>query len=74
MLQLPGKKGFGPAGWTVQAKLECYFWLGLSKHRRDFLCGLPNGYEQRMAKETGPGLLNVPPVSLIYKGQIIDTT
>ncbi|TKS75594.1 Otoferlin Fer-1-like protein 2 [Collichthys lucidus] len=23
-LKLPGKKGFGPAGWTVQAKLELY--------------------------------------------------
>uniref|UniRef100_A0AAY4BAI6 Otoferlin n=1 Tax=Denticeps clupeoides TaxID=299321 RepID=A0AAY4BAI6_9TELE len=27
-LRLPGKKGFGPAGWTVQAKMEMYLWLG----------------------------------------------
>lgn len=41
-LQLPGKRGFGSAGWTVQAKLELYLWLGLSKQRKD-LCGLPCG-------------------------------
>uniref|UniRef100_A0AAQ5XME6 C2 domain-containing protein n=1 Tax=Amphiprion ocellaris TaxID=80972 RepID=A0AAQ5XME6_AMPOC len=55
-LKLPGKKGFGHAGWTVQAKLELYLWLGLNKQRKDFLTGLPNGFEELKATKTGPGL------------------
>ncbi|XP_034017505.1 otoferlin isoform X1 [Thalassophryne amazonica] len=65
-LKLPGKKGFGPAGWTVQAKLELYLWLGLNKQRKDFLTGLPNGFEEIKATKIGPGLHSVPPVSLVY--------
>ncbi|KAL3979689.1 centrosomal protein [Sarotherodon galilaeus] len=65
-LKLPGKKGFGPAGWTVQAKLELYLWLGLNKQRKDFLCGLPNGFEEIKATKTGPGLQSMPPVGLVY--------
>ncbi|XP_061563488.1 otoferlin isoform X8 [Cololabis saira] len=65
-LKLPGKKGFGPAGWTVQAKLELYLWLGINKQRKDFLTGLPNGFEEVKAVNTGPGLHSVPPVSLVY--------
>uniref|UniRef100_A0A3Q0RNW6 Otoferlin n=1 Tax=Amphilophus citrinellus TaxID=61819 RepID=A0A3Q0RNW6_AMPCI len=65
-LKLPGKKGFGPAGWTVQAKLELYLWLGLNKQRKDFLRGLPNGFEEIKATKTGPGLQSIPPVSLVY--------
>ncbi|XP_066563265.1 otoferlin isoform X1 [Amia ocellicauda] len=64
-LKLPGKKGFGPAGWTVQAKMEMYFWLGLNKQRRDFLSGLPNGFEENKAVK-GPGLQSFPPISLTY--------
>uniref|UniRef100_A0A3B5A619 Otoferlin n=1 Tax=Stegastes partitus TaxID=144197 RepID=A0A3B5A619_9TELE len=65
-LKLPGKKGFGPAGWTVQAKLELYLWLGLNKQRKDFLTGLPNGFEELKAAKVGSGLQSVPPVSLVY--------
>ncbi|XP_047244482.1 otoferlin isoform X3 [Girardinichthys multiradiatus] len=65
-LKLPGKKGFGPNGWTVQVKLELYLWLGLNKNRKDFLNGLPNGFEEIKAPKTGPGLQSVPPVTLIY--------
>ncbi|XP_040920172.1 otoferlin isoform X6 [Toxotes jaculatrix] len=65
-LKLPGKKGFGPAGWTVQAKLELYLWLGLNKQRKDFLSGLPNGFEEIKAAKMGPGLHSGPPVSLVY--------
>ncbi|XP_041419577.1 otoferlin isoform X3 [Xenopus laevis] len=64
-LKLPGKRGFGPAGWTVQAKMEVYMWLGLSKQRRDFLCGLPCGFEEIKAVK-GPGLQSFPPISLNY--------
>ncbi|XP_055482436.1 otoferlin isoform X3 [Psammomys obesus] len=64
-LKLPGKKGFGSAGWTVQAKLELYLWLGLSKQRKDFLCGLPCGFEEVKAAQ-GLGLHSFPPISLVY--------
>ncbi len=43
--QLPGKKSVGISGWTIQAKLDVYFWLGLLKHKKYFLNGLPKGYE-----------------------------
>ncbi|XP_055005471.1 LOW QUALITY PROTEIN: otoferlin [Boleophthalmus pectinirostris] len=63
-LKLPGKKGFGPAGWTVQAKLELYLWLGLNKQKKDFLSGLPNGFEEVKASKSS--LQSVPPVTLVY--------
>uniref|UniRef100_A0A674DQ75 Otoferlin n=1 Tax=Salmo trutta TaxID=8032 RepID=A0A674DQ75_SALTR len=63
--KLPGKKGFGAAGWTVQAKTEIYLWLGLNRQRKDFLSGLPNGFEEnKMLK--GPGSHSAPPISLTY--------
>uniref|UniRef100_A0A3Q3WWF6 Otoferlin n=1 Tax=Mola mola TaxID=94237 RepID=A0A3Q3WWF6_MOLML len=65
-LKLPGKKGFGPAGWTVQAKLELYLWLGLNKQRKDFLSGLPNGFEEIRVAKMSPSLHFAPPVSLLY--------
>ncbi|XP_061559537.1 otoferlin isoform X4 [Phycodurus eques] len=65
-LKLPGKKGFGPAGWTVQAKLELYLWLGLNKQRKEFLSGLPNGFEELKVAKTDRYLHSVPPVSLVY--------
>uniref|UniRef100_A0AAQ5XDI0 Otoferlin n=1 Tax=Amphiprion ocellaris TaxID=80972 RepID=A0AAQ5XDI0_AMPOC len=59
------RKGFGPAGWTVQSKIEIYLWLGLNKQRKDYLSGLPNGFEEnRLSK--GPGLPMSPPISLTY--------
>ncbi|KAM9062598.1 otoferlin isoform 10-T11 [Sarcophilus harrisii] len=64
-LKLPGKRGFGSAGWTVQAKLELYLWLGLNKQRKDFLCGLPCGFEEVKAAQ-GLGLQSFPPISLCY--------
>ncbi|XP_036397952.1 otoferlin-like [Megalops cyprinoides] len=63
--KLPGKKGFGSAGWTVQAKTELYLWLGLNKQRKDFLSGLPNGFEENKAVK-GPGMQSSPPISLTY--------
>ncbi|XP_066468090.1 otoferlin isoform X4 [Tiliqua scincoides] len=64
-LKLPGKKGFGPAGWTVQAKMEIYLWLGLNKQRKDFLSGLPCGFEEKKLPR-GQGILTFPPISLLY--------
>ncbi|XP_017546410.1 otoferlin isoform X3 [Pygocentrus nattereri] len=63
--KLPGKKGFGSAGWTVQAKTEMYLWLGLNRQRKDFLSGLPNGFEENKAVR-GSGMQSSPPISLIY--------
>ena len=44
-IQLPGKRGMGPSGWTIQVKLQIYMWLGLIKHKKNFVNGLPKGYE-----------------------------
>uniref|UniRef100_A0AAY5F2Q0 C2 domain-containing protein n=1 Tax=Electrophorus electricus TaxID=8005 RepID=A0AAY5F2Q0_ELEEL len=62
-LRLPGKKGFGQAGWTVQAKLEMYLWLGLNKQRKDFLSGLPNGFEEKKAMKSSG--LHPPSLALV---------
>uniref|UniRef100_A0A672UQ21 Otoferlin n=1 Tax=Strigops habroptila TaxID=2489341 RepID=A0A672UQ21_STRHB len=64
-LKLPGKRGFGPAGWTVQAKMEIYLWLGLNKQRKDFLSGLPCGFEEKKTAR-GQNLASFPPISLLY--------
>ena len=45
MFQLPGKKGIGSAGWCVPVKLNIYFWLGLVKHKKNFVAGLTKGYQ-----------------------------
>lgn len=45
VLQLPGKRGLGPSGWAIQAKLQIYLWLGLLKHKKNSLSGIPKGYE-----------------------------
>uniref|UniRef100_G3PC45 C2 domain-containing protein n=1 Tax=Gasterosteus aculeatus aculeatus TaxID=481459 RepID=G3PC45_GASAC len=64
-LRIPGKKGFGPAGWTVQSKIEIYLWLGLTRQRKDYLRGLPNGFEENKLSK-GPGMPCSPPISLTY--------
>uniref|UniRef100_A0A8C0VEA0 Otoferlin n=1 Tax=Cyanistes caeruleus TaxID=156563 RepID=A0A8C0VEA0_CYACU len=64
-LKLPGKRGFGPAGWTVQAKMEIYLWLGLNKQRKDYLSGLPCGFEEKKVPR-GQNLPSFPPISLLY--------
>lgn len=47
-----------------------YLWLGLNKQRKDFLSGLPSGFEEnKAAKEIG--IQAVPPVSLVYNSKII---
>lgn len=70
LLKIPGKKGFGPAGWTVQSKLEIYLWLGLNRQRKDYLNGLPNGFEENKLSK-GPGLPSSPPISLTYMSKTI---
>lgn len=70
LVKIPGKKGFGPAGWTVQSKIEIYLWLGLSRQRKDYLSGLPNGFEENKLSR-GPGLPASPPISLTYMSKAI---
>ena len=43
--QLPGKRGDGPKGWAIQAKLNIMIWLGLHKHKKDYLKDAPKGYQ-----------------------------
>lgn len=35
----------GTSGWSIPAKLQMYIWLGLVKHKKNFIKGLPLGYE-----------------------------
>ena len=44
-VQLPGKRGDGPKGWAIQAKLNIMIWLGLHKHKKDYLKDAPKGYQ-----------------------------
>uniref|UniRef100_A0A8C2KNK0 Fer-1 like family member 6 n=1 Tax=Cyprinus carpio TaxID=7962 RepID=A0A8C2KNK0_CYPCA len=63
-LQPPGKRG---PGWTVQAKLDVYLWLGTSRDSSHMLDNLPSGFElQGISSEhrTGP-----PPDYLLYTEQ-----
>ncbi|XP_043277265.1 otoferlin-like [Venturia canescens] len=66
-LKLPEKKGFSTSGWSVQAKLQVYVWLGISRHKRYLLQGLPKGYEMNnelknlLEKPRAP-----PPLSVHY--------
>ncbi|RUS83182.1 hypothetical protein EGW08_009039, partial [Elysia chlorotica] len=66
LLRLPGKKAMGSAGWTIQTKLNLYLWLGLSKHKKDYLKGLPRGYEETKALRHSTKPSGVPPPFLHY--------
>ncbi|XP_058131978.1 fer-1-like protein 6 [Dasypus novemcinctus] len=63
-LKLPGKR---PAGWSVQAKVDVYLWLGSTKYASTILDNLPAGYEAEMPnKVTGT---NHPPANLLYQAR-----
>ncbi|KAL4236528.1 C2 domain [Mactra antiquata] len=66
LLKLPGKKASSQAGWAIQAKLQVYLWLGLSKHKKDFLSGLPKGYEESKLLKLSVKPQCVPPPVIIY--------
>lgn len=44
MLRLPGKAATAPNGWTVQAKLSLYVWLGVVQNKQFSYSGLPKGF------------------------------
>ena len=68
--QLPGKKATSVAGWVIQAKVQVYLWLGLSKHKKDFLNGLPGGYEQNKLMQIANKPQGVPPPFIHFTGKI----
>lgn len=50
--------------------MEIYLWLSLNKQRKDFLTGLPCGFEERKLPK-GQGLQTFPPISLLYTSKRI---
>ena len=63
--QLPGKR---PAGWSVQAKIDVYLWLGSTKHSSTILSNLPAGYEAEMSSKAAG--THHPPANLLYQGMM----
>jgi len=62
-LRLPGKRGDGPKGWAIQAKLDVLIWLGLHKHKKDYLKDAPKGFQ--MPKGANK-MMSPPPNQLTY--------
>ncbi|XP_050515061.1 otoferlin-like [Diabrotica virgifera virgifera] len=65
-LKLPGKKGIGPSGWSIPAKLQIFLWLGLLKHKKNFLTGIPGGYEQTHEIKNVERPRALPPSTIHY--------
>ncbi|KAM6373678.1 fer-1-like protein 6 [Alca torda] len=64
-LKLPGKR---PLGWTVQAKVDIYLWLGPASYAHSIMENLPVGYETELPSDTNSGQSAVPsPACLLYK-------
>ncbi|NXX55327.1 FR1L6 protein, partial [Scopus umbretta] len=64
-LKLPGKR---PLGWTVQAKVDIYLWLGPASFAHSIMENLPVGYETKIPSNTSSGHSVVPsPACLLYK-------
>ncbi|XP_075599495.1 fer-1-like protein 6 isoform X2 [Balearica regulorum gibbericeps] len=64
-LKLPGKR---PLGWTVQAKVDIYLWLGPASYAHSIMENLPVGYETELPSNTNSGHSVVPsPACLLYK-------
>ncbi|XP_072123386.1 fer-1-like protein 6 [Mobula birostris] len=64
-LKLPGKHIMG---WTIQAKVDLYLWLGPMRHADNILENLPSGFEPEVPT-SGTGLQISPPLSILYKAQ-----
>uniref|UniRef100_I3MX34 Fer-1 like family member 6 n=1 Tax=Ictidomys tridecemlineatus TaxID=43179 RepID=I3MX34_ICTTR len=62
-LKLPGKR---PPGWSVQAKVDVYLWLGSIQYSGAILDNLPAGYEAEMPPKVAG--TNHPPCNLLYQG------
>lgn len=66
-LKLPGKKSVGPSGWTIQVNLQIYMWLGLLKHKKNYIEGIPKGYEISNEIKNVEKLRAPPPRVLHYR-------
>lgn len=66
LVKLPGKKRFGPSGWAIQTKLQIYMWLGILKHKKYFIQGLPKGYEMSHELRNIDRLRALPPTVIHY--------
>ncbi|XP_012598790.2 fer-1-like protein 6 [Microcebus murinus] len=65
-LKLPGKRS---SGWSVQAKVDVYLWLGSTRHSSAALDNLPAGYEAEMPSKVAGA--NHPPANLLYQARHI---
>ncbi|XP_078071639.1 fer-1-like protein 6 [Mustelus asterias] len=62
-LKLPGRRVIG---WTVQAKMDIYLWLGSTRHMDTILENLPYGFELEFPIR-GIGCQISPPLNILYK-------
>ncbi|GCB60239.1 hypothetical protein scyTo_0006846 [Scyliorhinus torazame] len=67
-LKLPGKRVIG---WTVQAKVDIYLWLGSTRHMETVLENLPYGFEPEFPTSS-TGYQISPPLSVLYKAYAIN--
>ncbi|GLG95877.1 C2 domain containing protein [Gryllus bimaculatus] len=63
---LPGRRGLGPGGWAVQAKVTIYTWLGLLKHKKHYVDGLPTGYVESHELRNADRQTALPPAHIRY--------
>uniref|UniRef100_A0A8B9EZX0 Fer-1 like family member 6 n=1 Tax=Amazona collaria TaxID=241587 RepID=A0A8B9EZX0_9PSIT len=64
-LKLPGKR---PLGWTVQAKVDIYLWLGPASYASNIMENLPVGYETELPSNNNAGhSVMLSPACLLYK-------
>ncbi|XP_054547963.1 fer-1-like protein 6 isoform X2 [Talpa occidentalis] len=61
-LKLPGKR---TSGWSVQAKVDVYLWLGSTRHAAAMLDNLPAGYEAEISSKVAGAIQ--PPSNLLYR-------
>ncbi|XP_054984301.1 fer-1-like protein 6 [Sorex araneus] len=66
-LKLPGKR---TSGWSVQAKVDVYLWLGLTKYSSAILENLPVGFEAETHSKVS-GTTIKPPANLHYQDRHI---
>ncbi|XP_015214984.2 fer-1-like protein 6 isoform X2 [Lepisosteus oculatus] len=67
-LKMPGKR---VTGWTVQAKLDVFLWLGRCKDSHVMLENLPEGYEPEGLTASSEHITMPLPDFLVYKTQNI---
>lgn len=69
IFKLPGKR---PLGWTVQAKVDIYLWLGPASYTHHIMDNLPVGYETEIPSSASSGHSMVPsPACLRYKSETL---